>query len=76
MKVKPFIFLIIIILLISLLSLAFLEIPVFIQNIIYFVFGLIGAYFVFNHYFLGMSEEEKKNWNINMDLFKKKKSNN
>lgn len=76
MKVKPFIFLITIFLLISLLVLAFVDIPIIIQNIIYFLFGIVGAYFVFNHYFLRMSDEEKKNWNINIDIFKKKKSKN
>lgn len=74
MKGKPFIFLITIFLLISLLALSFLDIPSLVQNIIYFVFGLIGAYFIFNNYFMGMSDEEKKNWNINLDFYKKKKS--
>ncbi len=76
MKGKPFIFLITIFLLISLLALSFLDIPSLVQNIIYFVFGLIGAYFIFNNYFIGMSDEEKKNWNINLDFYKKKKSKN
>lgn len=76
MKGKPFIFLITIFLLISLLTLSFLDIPSLVQNIIYFVFGLIGAYFIFNNYFMGMSDEEKKNWNINLDFYKKKKSKN
>ncbi|RRA93930.1 hypothetical protein [Paenimyroides viscosum] len=76
MKGKPFIFLITIFLLISLLALSFLDIPSLVQNIIYFVFGLIGAYFIFNNYFMGMSDEEKKNWNINLDFYKKKKSKN
>lgn len=58
------------------LHLAFVDIPIIIQNIIYFLFGIVGAYFVFNHYFLRMSDEEKKNWNINIDIFKKKKSKN
>jgi hypothetical protein len=53
-----------------------LDIPSLVQNIIYFVFGLIGAYFIFNNYFIGMSDEEKKNWNINLDFYKKKKSKN
>ena len=76
MKGKPFIFLITIFLLISLLALSFLDIPTLVQNIIYFVFGLIGAYFIFNNYFMGMSNEERKNWNINLDFYKKKKSKN
>lgn len=76
MKGKPFIFLITIFLLISLLALSFLDIPSLVQNIIYFVFGLIGAYFIFNNYFMGMSDQEKKNWNINLDFYKKKKSKN
>ena len=76
MKGKPFIFLITIFLLISLLALSFLDIPSLVQNIIYFVFGLVGAYFIFNNYFMGMSDEEKKNWNINLDFYKKKKSKN
>lgn len=76
MKGKPFIFLITIFLLISLLALSFLDIPSLVQNIIYFVFGLIGAYFIFNNYFMEMSDEEKKNWNINLDFYKKKKSKN
>ena len=76
MKGKPFIFLITIFLLISLFALSFLDIPSLVQNIIYFVFGLIGAYFIFNNYFMGMSDEEKKNWNINLDFYKKKKSKN
>jgi len=76
MKGKPFIFLITIFLLISLLALSFLDIPSLVQNIIYFVFGLIGAYFIFNNYFMGMSDEEKKNWNINLDFYKKKKNKN
>ena len=76
MKGKPFIFLITIFLLISLMALSFLDIPSLVQNIIYFVFGLIGAYFIFNNYFMGMSDEEKKNWNINLDFYKKKKSKN
>ena len=76
MKGKPFIFLITIFLLISLLALSFLDIPSLVQNIIYFVFVLIGAYFIFNNYFMGMSDEEKKNWNINLDFYKKKKSKN
>ena len=66
MKGKPFILIITI----------FLLIPSLVQNIIYFVFGLIGAYFIFNNYFMGMSDEEKKNWNINLDFYKKKKSKN
>lgn len=76
MKGKPFILLITIILLISLLALSFLDIPSLAQNIIYFIFGLIGAYFIFNNYFMGMSDQEKKNWNINLDFYKKKKSKN
>lgn len=76
MKGKPFILIITIFLLISLLVLSFLDLPVLVQNIIYFVFGLIGAYFIFNNYFMGMSDEEKKNWNINLDFYKKKKSKN
>lgn len=76
MKGKPFIFIITIFLLISLLVLSFLDLPALVQNIIYFVFGLIGAYFIFNNYFMGMSNEEKKNWNINLDFYKKKKSKN
>lgn len=76
MKGKPFILLITIFLLISLVVLSFLNLPALAQNIIYFVFGLIGAYFIFNNYFMGMSDEEKKNWNINLDFYKKKKSKN
>ena len=76
MKGKPFIFLITLFLLISLLVLSFLDIPALLQNIIFFVFGLIGAYYIFNNYFMGMSDEEKKNWNINLDFYKKKKSKN
>ena len=76
MKGKPFILLITIVLLISLLALSFLDIPSLAQNIIYFIFGLIGAYFIFNNYFMGMSDQEKKNWNINLDFYKKKKSKN
>lgn len=76
MKGKPFILIITIFLLISLLVLSFLDLPALVQNIIYFVFGLIGAYFIFNNYFMGMSDEEKKNWNINLDFYKKKKSKN
>lgn len=76
MKGKPFILLITIFLLISLVVLSFLNLPALAQNIIYFVFGLIGAYFIFNNYFMGMSNEEKKNWNINLDFYKKKKSKN
>lgn len=76
MKGKPFIFLITIFLLISLLALSFLNLPALAQNIIYFVFGLIGAYFIFNNYFMGMSNEEKKNWNINLDFYKKRKNKN
>lgn len=75
MKGKPFILIITIFLLISLLVLSFLDLPALVQNIIYFVFGLIGAYFIFNNYFIGMSHEEKKNWNINLDFYKKKSKN-
>lgn len=76
MKGKPFILLITIFLLISLVVLSFLNLPALAQNIIYFIFGLIGAYFIFNNYFMGMSDQEKKNWNINLDFYKKKKSKN
>jgi len=76
MKGKPFIFLITVFLLISLLVLSFLDMPTLVQNIIYFVFGLIGAYFIFNNYFMRMSDEEKKTWTINLDFYKKKKSKN
>ena len=76
MKGKPFILLITIFLLISLVVLSFLDLPALVQNIIYFVFGLIGAYFIFNNYFMGMSNEEKKNWNINLDFYKKRKNKN
>ena len=76
MKGKPFIFLITVFLLVSLLVLSFLDMPTLVQNIIYFVFGLIGAYFIFNNYFMRMSDEEKKTWTINLDFYKKKKSKN
>lgn len=73
MKNRPYILLITIILLITLVILSLVEIPKIIQNIVYFVFGIAGAYFIFNYYFASMSDEEKKNWNIKFNLNKKKK---
>ncbi len=73
MKNKSFVLFLIIFLLIMLLVLSFIELPVLIQNVIYFVFGLIGSYFIFNYYFVGMNEEERKSWNIKLGLDKKKK---
>ena len=76
MKNKTFIIPIVIFLIIALLVLSFVHIPNFIENSIYFLFGIIGAYFVYSNYFVGMNEEERKSWKPNLDFKSKKKKSN
>lgn len=73
MEKKPFFIVVIFFLIIVLLALSFIEIPEFLQNIIYLLFGVIGAYFVYKNYFEGMTQEEKKNWKIKTNFDKKQK---
>lgn len=73
MEKKPFVIVVTIFLLIMLLALSFLEIPSIVQNIIYLLFGVVGAYFIYKYYFESMSDDEKKKFKIKTDFDKKKK---
>ena len=68
MKNKNLVIPIVIFLIVALLVLSFIELPNFIENTIYFLFGIVGAYFIYLKYFVGMNEEEKKSWKLNLDL--------
>ena len=72
MKNRNLIIPIVIFLIIALLTLSFIELPNFIENVIFFLFGIIGAYFIYSNYFVGMNEEEKKSWKLNLGLSSKK----
>lgn len=72
MKNRNLVIPIVIFLIIALLILSFIELPNFIENVIFFLFGIIGAYFIYSNYFVGMNEEEKKSWKLNLGLNSKK----
>lgn len=72
MKNRNLIIPIVIFLIIALLILSFIELPNFIENVIFFLFGIIGAYFIYSNYFVGMNEEEMKSWKLNLGLSSKK----
>lgn len=72
MKNRNLVIPIVIFLIIALLTLSFIELPNFIENVIFFLFGIIGAYFIYSNYFVGMNEDEKKSWKLNLGLSSKK----
>lgn len=72
MKNRNLVIPIVIFLIIALLILSFIELPNIIENVIFFLFGIIGAYFIYSNYFVEMNEEEKKSWKLNLRLSSKK----